>query len=387
MPPIKRFLWLTCATLSLACATNTIFAQVTEEGISGQAQEPGPAPTRLEEGVIHEGRPAVAVRGPSAQACFVVMQKAKDGSGPGFVFSVLNEDTFWLNDTGNLVVTADKITFEPDNPKFSDHVLAFPRSEASGLKIYGLGAYRTKIGGPILHGRLNDRSYDFSTRCAIYRVSASKETRKASNAAADQAEGMWAQWLNLAISNFAAAEQKFRALTVNASVPLSGGEQATVTSKQIGGDAAAQAGKLYDALQDYEAALQALPAQWAPQDVEQPLREKIIKLVLRMDPRPAIPREAMQHLAYAETAFQEAKGPADLDNAIQELNQALRLAPWWGDAYKNLGLLLEKADRYADAARNLQLYLLATPDAPDAQSVQMKVYSLQYKAKQQEASN
>jgi len=218
-------------------------------------------------------------------------------------------------------------------------------------------------------------------------VRVSKEERKANDRLADQASEIWNGWIKLAISNYDAAVRRFRALTANVSVPLSGEEQAAVTSQQNAGDSAAQGGKLYDALQDYEAALQALPAQWAPQDVEQPLREKIIKVVLRMDPRPAIPQDAIRHLAYAETAFQEAKGASDLDNAIQELNQALRLAPWWGDAYKNLGLLFEKENRYADAARNLELYLLATPNGPDAQSVQMKIYSLQYKAKQQATTN
>ena len=202
-----------------------------------------------------------------------------------------------------------------------------------------------------------------------------------------KAEGLFSVWFSLALADPEAARQRLSDLVAAAVVPLSGEQQAAIASQESAGDSAVQAGKLYEALQDYEAGLQVLPAEFAPRDVEGRLEEKAIRLALRMNPRPAIPQEAMQHLAYAETAFQEAKGPAELDNAIQELNQALRLAPWWGDAYKNLGLLYEKEQRYADAARNLQLYLLATPNSPDAQSVQMKIYSLQYKAKQQGASN
>jgi hypothetical protein len=198
----------------------------------------------------------------------------------------------------------------------------------------------------------------------------------------------WAAWLRLSLTSFDSAMITFNKFTSTLSIATPTDQSAALASKEAAGDAALQEGKLYDALHDYEAALNLLPTEWAPQDVEQRLEQKAIKLVLRMNPKPAIPQDAMRHMAYAETAFQEAKGPADLDNAVQELNKALRLAPWWGAAYKNLGLLDEKASRYADAARNLQLYLLATPNAPDAQAIQMKIYSLQYKVKQQaEASN
>jgi tetratricopeptide (TPR) repeat protein len=187
------------------------------------------------------------------------------------------------------------------------------------------------------------------------------------------------QLFHLALSDFGAALQRFTEQTAELSVPLSADVEAVVASNETAGDSAAQAGKLYNAMQDYMAAFHAVPTHWA-ENVEQPLREKIIKLVVRMNPPPAIPQDAVQHAAYAATAFQEAAGPEDLKHAAGELAQALRLAPWWGDAYKNLGLVLQKSGQFDAAARNLQLYLLATPKAPDAQQVQTQIYSLQYQA-------
>ena len=187
-----------------------------------------------------------------------------------------------------------------------------------------------------------------------------------------EAEKEFSSWLQLATSNFDAAQRKFQELTKDISTPplTSENEQA--------GDAAEQSGKLFDALQHYQSALQALPT-WAPADVEQPLRERIVKLVQRMNPPPAIPEEAERHEAYAMAALDQAK-TGDYSSSIQEFNQTLQLAPWWGAAYFNYALVLEKAGRYAAASRNLHLYLLASPNAPDFQTVKMKMYSLEYKA-------
>jgi tetratricopeptide (TPR) repeat protein len=119
-------------------------------------------------------------------------------------------------------------------------------------------------------------------------------------------------------------------------------------------------------------------------DVEERLQRRILQLVRHLDPPPALPEEANRRAAYAMTAFEGATSPKDFDNAIAEWNQALRAAPWWPEAYFNLALVLEKREHYAEAARNLQLYLLAKPDAEDARAVQQKIYSLEYKAQQQE---
>jgi hypothetical protein len=269
---------------------------------------------------------------------------------------------------GFLYITAVEVDFVP-GPDHCGHdvPITFQRSEIQQFSARW--------------GSFKARGHDFQLSPWVW------DEQGLSRPAKRQLESRLYQWISLALTDPSMAEHRFADLVATVSIQVSGQQEAGIARQESAADAAAEGGKLYEALQDYEAALRMLPEEHAPQDVAGRLEEKAVRLVLRMDPRPAIPQDAMRQMAYAETAFQEAKGPADLDNAIQELNKALRLAPWWGDAYKNLGLLCEKEQRFADAARNLQLYLLATPNSPDAQSVQMKIYSLQYKAKQQGASN
>ena len=336
--------------------------------------------------VLANGFPALELQGPYQRVCYIYFGHLEGDTGPAIEFGGTYHDTAGRQEYGSLILTASRIVYEPKDSRYQSSAFAVGRSEASGLEV--------QTGRWDLSLQVHDRKYNFLWCGGEWWLAGpprgshpSKEERRAQEALIPQAGQLWTSWFKLALSDFGTAVEKFRASIADLSLPLTSEVSTEVDAKERAVDSAAEAGKLYDALQDYEAALQALPAHWVPRNIMQPLREKIIKLVLRMDPRPAIPQEAMQHLAYAETAFQEAKGPADLDNAIHELNQALRLAPWWGDAYKNLGLLLEKENRYAEAASILQLYLLATPNGPDAQSVQMKIYSLQYKAKQQGTSN
>jgi tetratricopeptide (TPR) repeat protein len=150
------------------------------------------------------------------------------------------------------------------------------------------------------------------------------------------------------------------------------------------GDAAVKQGQLRDALQHYLTALQDLPEN-PPVGVDQSLREKIIKVVLQLNPSPAIPEEAIRHLAYAKAAVEEAEKDAKsshLNDAVNELQQALRIAPWWAQGYQGLATVLQKTNRPGEAAHALQLYLLADPHAANAQDVQMEIYKLQYEAKQ-----
>lgn len=63
--------------------------------------------------------------------------------------------------------------------------------------------------------------------------------------------------------------------------------------------------------------------------------------------------------------------------AASELEEAIRLAPWWNKPYYNLGLVREKLKDYEAAIRNLELYLLAAPRAVDAEAVRHKIYELE----------
>jgi len=153
------------------------------------------------------------------------------------------------------------------------------------------------------------------------------------------------------------------------------------------GDSILQAGTARNALAEYVLALQHFSDGGRLEvDVEKPVLEKIIKVVLQLNPPPAIPQDAIQHAAYAEAAVEVGKkdgNPAHLNDAVSELQKALLIAPWWAQGYFNLGAALQKANRPGEAASALQLYLLADPNAAKAQDVQMEIYKLQYDAKQQ----
>lgn len=135
---------------------------------------------------------------------------------------------------------------------------------------------------------------------------------------------------------------------------------------------AAQSSSARESLRRMAAELQERPH-------DQELRERIIKGALALKPAPAVPREAARHLNRGRAAFAEAKSPAEIGEAVAEFEAALAAAPWWGIAYYNLGLAQEKAGDYAAAQSNLQLYLLATPIAKDAEAVQGLIDGIEYK--------
>lgn len=94
--------------------------------------------------------------------------------------------------------------------------------------------------------------------------------------------------------------------------------------------------------------------------------------------RPA-PREAARFEGRAEAAVQAAKTPADYLDAAKAFEQAIGVAPWVAAYHYNRGLVLEKAGRFGEAARNLELYLLADPKAKDARGVEKKIAGLEYR--------
>ena len=141
------------------------------------------------------------------------------------------------------------------------------------------------------------------------------------------------------------------------------------------GRQAEQAGNLRTALTHYVAALQSATE---GSSKDQQLREKIIKLAQKIQPQPAVPDEVIRYEGRAEAAVRNAKTPKDYLDAAKEYQKALRVAPWVASYYFNLGVVLEKAGKPAEAIQNLKLYLLASPVAPDARDVKKKIAGLGY---------
>lgn len=148
------------------------------------------------------------------------------------------------------------------------------------------------------------------------------------------------------------------------------------SSKEAEGRAAEQAGRLRDAFTHYVAALQSVPEGSAD---DQRLRETIIKLVQKLSPPPAVSEEAERRMARGLAAVKAATDEQGFRRAADEFSAAVKTAPWFADGYFNLGIILDKAGKHADAIRNLKLGILAAPNDPEVKKFRELVYEIEYR--------
>jgi tetratricopeptide (TPR) repeat protein len=94
-----------------------------------------------------------------------------------------------------------------------------------------------------------------------------------------------------------------------------------------------------------------------------------------MKPTPAIPEEARKHFVMAQTLQEKAKDTGGFELAISEYKEVLLIAPWWPEAYNNMGVLLEQVGQYDEAMRTFKLYVLTNPK--DAREAQDKIYAIE----------
>jgi tetratricopeptide (TPR) repeat protein len=106
------------------------------------------------------------------------------------------------------------------------------------------------------------------------------------------------------------------------------------------------------------------------------LRERIIKLALTLKPAPALPTEAERRMARGEAAFKGSGSPADYKDAVKEFELATLAAPWYGDAYFNLGLAQDKTGDLDGALRSLKNAELALPGNKDVTTL---IYQVEYR--------
>lgn len=115
-------------------------------------------------------------------------------------------------------------------------------------------------------------------------------------------------------------------------------------------------------------------SQW-PQDYL--LRERIMKLAQEIKPLPPIPEAAQATNLQGRAIFERARTPADFQGAVDAFRQVTTLAPWSADAYFNLGVAEEKADRLAAADRSFGVYLLSNPDPDSARRTRVNIARIQ----------
>lgn len=96
-----------------------------------------------------------------------------------------------------------------------------------------------------------------------------------------------------------------------------------------------------------------------------------------------VPEEAKKYYYRGQAALEIAKTNEDYSAAINEYNEAAKLAPNWADVYFAIGQVYEKMGKYADAIQNYKKYLELSPNAQNAETVRATIYKLEYKEEQE----
>ncbi|MGI9077138.1 MAG: hypothetical protein ACR2G6_07400 [Gemmatimonadaceae bacterium] len=112
------------------------------------------------------------------------------------------------------------------------------------------------------------------------------------------------------------------------------------------------------------------------------LRGRIIALALEVKPAPGIPDEAIEFEGRAQFAFRSAKSEADFLLAAREYEKALAAAPWVPGYYSDICTIYEKANRFEDAKRNCQFYLIGLTDPAQATDAKRRIAGLGFAIEQ-----
>jgi tetratricopeptide (TPR) repeat protein len=131
------------------------------------------------------------------------------------------------------------------------------------------------------------------------------------------------------------------------------------------GQQAEHAGNLEEAMQHYLAALQAAPEN---SELQQQLRKRLLNLSPKLHSPPPIPKEAKTALRRGMEELDDITSASDYIHAADKLKEALRIAPWWTEAYSKLATIQEAAGNFTEAANNLKLLADASADPSAAKN-------------------
>lgn len=124
--------------------------------------------------------------------------------------------------------------------------------------------------------------------------------------------------------------------------------------------------------------LKSLIEQYQKSSNDAVLRDKIIKLSQKV--KPNVPEEATAAFEKATALQTEAKDAAGFDLSVSAYKEAIAIAPWWGDAYFNLALTLDSAQKYDEAIAALKTYQLTiNSESSEIRDVQNKIFAIEAK--------
>ena len=159
-----------------------------------------------------------------------------------------------------------------------------------------------------------------------------------------------------------------------ANLALLGSRLPAIEEAEKYADYLARDGRYTQAMERYIIALKQTPGGTEPQ---YRICEKAIRLAHSMKPQPLVPEEAKEYVQRAMAFIRRGEDVHILTMAVEEMEKALAIAPWWPDAHFNLGILKGKTQDPAGGIRSLKLYLLAAPQAPDTEAVRKKIVDLE----------
>ena len=130
--------------------------------------------------------------------------------------------------------------------------------------------------------------------------------------------------------------------------------------------------------------LAALLEEFREQPGDTDLRDKIIRLARSMKAAPAIPQEARDYFAQGMAQFGKAANAEDFRGAAKQFELAAQAAPWYAEAYYNLGAAYAKAGDYEKEKQALRVYMTAVRDESSVQAAQDLIKEADYKQAQAE---
>jgi hypothetical protein len=119
-----------------------------------------------------------------------------------------------------------------------------------------------------------------------------------------------------------------------------------------------------------------LLAQFQDEPLDADLRGQIITLSRKVKPLPAIPDEAIESEGRGKFLFKNAKSTQDYLDAAKEYEKATQAAPWVLGYYSDLCTINEKAEKYAEAKRACEFYLLGLTDQDQIADVKGRIAGL-----------
>jgi len=131
-------------------------------------------------------------------------------------------------------------------------------------------------------------------------------------------------------------------------------------------------GKYAESLPEYAQALSFA----ANEQEASTLRAAMFAASGKMPTPPEMPDDAHRHIVSGELMLKDGQ----IDHALVEFNEALRIAPYMPMLYKNTALIYAALKQYDQAILQMHLYLTAAPEAPDARTAQDQItkWELQY---------